>query len=190
MPTTSPDHESDSCLRLFLIGPSGSGKRAVGERLGRMIGYPFLDTDAEVVRKSGARDVTEVFDTRGEPFFRDLEKKLVDEIIDSNRPIVVATGGGMPAIPHVMSLLNHHGLTIYLKAAVGTLWSRLTSDPREIASRPLLKNQGEERLRQLVAEREPVYMEAAVTLRTDSLSVDEVCAALIGIVRRRMRHSS
>lgn len=169
--------------RIFLVGPSGSGKTVVGEPLAAMMGMKFIDTDREILAASGETSISKIFQGHGEKRFREMEKETVKRLVAENAPMVIATGGGLPAIPQMMSFLTTHGLVIYLKAEIGTLWRRLTFDPIELQDRPLLKDRGEDGLRSLVMKRDPVYSQAAVILRTDVLSVDEVCRAAKAIIQ-------
>ena len=78
--------------RIFLIGPMGSGKTTIGRQLARACKLEFIDSDAEIVSRTGA-EVSWIFDIEGESGFRKREKAVIDEL--TQRPgIVLATGGG------------------------------------------------------------------------------------------------
>jgi shikimate kinase len=128
-----------------------------------------------IITETKAGGVTEVFEERGETYFRTLEERCIDGLASIGSGVIVATGGGLPAIPGMMDRLNRMGTCIYLKASLDTLWKRLCIDPRQLEDRPLLKDSGEEGLRRLLKDREQIYSQAAIMLDTDKLSVDEVC---------------
>lgn len=164
---------------MVLIGASGSGKTVIARETARRIGWTLYDTDAEILNRTGESRISDIFDSAGEPYFRELEQQCLAELRQPDANVVVATGGGLPAIPGLMDELNRLGVCIYLRASLETLWKRLNTDPRQLEDRPLLRDGGKEALERLLAKRAPIYTRAAVTLDTDQLSVEEVCALLV-----------
>ena len=77
---------------LFLVGPMGSGKSAVGRRLAGRLGLDFIDSDAEIEARTGV-DIPYIFEQEGEAGFRARERDLLDELTARSR-VLVATGGG------------------------------------------------------------------------------------------------
>ena len=77
---------------LFLVGPMGSGKTAVGKTLARRLHMPFIDTDAEIERRTGV-DIPGIFDTEGEVGFRQREREIVAQLTAPDG-VVLSTGGG------------------------------------------------------------------------------------------------
>lgn len=86
----------------------------------------------------------------------------------------------MAAIPGMMDRLNDIGITIYLKASLDTLWKRLSTDPKQLQDRPLLKENGKSVLAELLAQREKHYYKSTLVVDTDQMDVDEVCDLLAG----------
>jgi shikimate kinase len=164
---------------VFLVGASGSGKTVIGKRASESTGWGLYDTDAQILSRTGTERISDIFDTRGESYFRQLESECLSEIIDTGTSLIVATGGGLPGIPGMMEKLNGVGFSVYLKANAATLWKRLNTDPRQLEDRPLLRGAGPDELKRLIGKRESAYIEASLTLDTDQLSVDQVCALLI-----------
>ncbi|MBI4422360.1 MAG: ATP-binding protein [Elusimicrobia bacterium] len=157
---------------VYLIGPMGSGKSAVGRELSRLLRRPFVDTDAWIERRSGA-SVARLFERRGEAAFRRLERQAV-RAAARRRGLVVALGGGAPAQPGVRSLLAASGLTVRLTCSQRALWRRL-SPQRE--RRPLLRGRGaaesRARLAALLRRRAPLFPRGELRLSTTRLSARE-----------------
>src|SRR6202035_5833262 len=82
---------------LFLIGPMGSGKSAVGKQLSRLLRVPFYDSDTEIERRTGV-DIPYIFEKEGEPGFRQRESETL-EVLTRMERIVLATGGGAVLLP-------------------------------------------------------------------------------------------
>ena len=169
--------------RVFLVGPSGSGKTVIAGRAAKDSGWRLYDTDAEILAKTGASRISDIFDEQGEAFFRGLERECMAAVLRESERLIVATGGGLPAIPGMIDEINRSGVSVYLKASVATLWKRLNVDPRQLEDRPLLRDGGEATLDELLRARDSVYGQAAVTLDTDQLSVDEACALVTAQLR-------
>ena len=162
---------------LYLIGPMGTGKTAVGKHLARLLGVPFVDSDAEIERVAGV-DIPYVFDEEGEEGFRRREHQALVEIC-AREPIVLATGGGAVLDPANRALLKQHGVVIFLQTSVQQQLQRVGTG----RGRPLLQGGREglqARLEQLRAARDPLYREAAdITIATDGRRVARVADLIL-----------
>ena len=118
---------------IFLIGPMGSGKSAVGRRLARELGREFIDSDDAIEERSGV-DIPFIFEREGEAGFRQRECKVIDELTQLPG-IVLATGGGSAQDPENRQHLRERGFVVYLHATVDQQLKR-TRRGRE---RPMLK---------------------------------------------------
>ena len=107
------DPESGS---VFLIGPMGSGKSAVGRELARLRGLKFIDSDAEIERRTGV-DIAFIFEKEGEAGFRVREREVIDDLTRLPR-VVLATGGGAILSPDNRERLASRGIVVYLAASV------------------------------------------------------------------------
>ena len=141
---------------VFLIGPMGAGKSAVGRRLAHLMKRDFFDTDDEIERRTGV-DIPFIFEKEGEAGFRRRERQVVAEL--STLPgIVLATGGGV-----VLDEANRHdlavsGTVVYLHASVDQQLKRT----RRGRGRPLLETADpRQRLEDLMTIREPLYRAVA-----------------------------
>lgn len=144
---------------IFLIGPRASGKTTLGKMLAYTLNLPFLDTDEKVERESG-QPIAEIVKQGGWDRFRALETKVLRKVC-TREPHVVATGGGIVLREENRELLKKHGVTLYLKADVEELIARLTAAPLPGQRPALTDKSAEDEVRQVVAEREPIYAAAA-----------------------------
>jgi shikimate kinase len=164
--------------RVFLIGPSGSGKSRVARLVSEGVGADRYDTD-DMIQTDLDKSIAGIFEEQGEAAFRDLERAAIRQIADSSSTSVVATGGGLPIIPGMMDELNSLGTTVYLRASVGLMWRRLSMDEQGLRNRPLLRDRGQEGFAAQVASRVEVYSRAAIILDTEKLDPEAVCELLI-----------
>ena len=157
---------------IFLIGPMGSGKSAVGKRLAARLHRAFHDSDHEIERRTGV-DVSYVFEKEGEAGFRRRESEVIDELTRLE-DIVLATGGGAVLDPMNRRHLSERGYVVYLEASVEQQFGRTCSGK----SRPLLA--GDDRrakLAELMSVREPLYRDIAdYCVHTDGRRVDAVAS--------------
>jgi shikimate kinase len=131
----------------------GCGKSTIGRQLARLRQLPFLDSDHEIERFLGC-SIREYFDREGEPAFRDVEQRVLGEILSSPVPRVVATGGGSVLRAANRAALDAHATVIYLHTQPEDLARRLSRDTQ----RPLLQvADPRQRLRDLYAVRDPLY---------------------------------
>lgn len=148
---------------IFLIGFMGSGKTTLGKQLADKLKCPFVDTDREI-EKANSTTISQLFAEKGEMYFRELEKNLIDEMEDDCLQ-VVAVGGGLPCFNRLMDTLLQKGIVVYLRTSEQTLFNRLLNDLNE---RPLIEGMGEEQLRSFIdvklREREKMYGQAHLVL--------------------------
>jgi shikimate kinase len=155
---------------LFLIGPMGAGKSAVGRQLARMLHLDFVDSDDEIESRTGV-DIPFIFEKEGEDGFRKREARVIDDL-SQLEGIVLATGGGAVANADSRNHLGARGFVIYLYTSVKQQLER-TNRGRE---RPMLENGDKaEVLERLMAERDPLYREIAdLVVNTDGRRVQTV----------------
>jgi shikimate kinase len=151
-------------MKIYLIGFMGSGKTYTGRRLAAVLGFSFLDLDEAIVQGQG-QTIPEVFKTQGEARFRELEREALRATAPFERT-VIACGGGAPCHFDNMQWMNENGATIWLHVPADTLYRRLSAHPEK---RPLLTGLQTEAewmqfLQQKLAEREPWYRQAQITV--------------------------
>lgn len=162
---------------LVLVGLMGSGKSTVGRRLATRLDMPFVDADDEIEKAAGC-SISDIFDTIGEAAFRDGERRVIARLL-SEGPVVLATGGGAFMAPDTRERIRAGATSIWLRAGLDILVRRC----QRRSHRPLLqKGNTRDILRDLMAQREPVYAEADITVDSGEddheAVVDRIVAAL------------
>jgi shikimate kinase len=168
---------------IFLIGPMGAGKTAVGKQIARLLSYPFYDSDLEIEQRTGA-DIALIFEREREEGFRRRERAVLAELT-ARAGIVLATGGGAILDPDNRHDLATRGCVVYLETSIAQQAER-TARTRH---RPLLHGADPvERLEQLMRIREPLYREIAdITIVTDHSRVRSVAERILQQYREHMR---
>ena len=162
---------------IALLGVRGAGKTTVGRRLARRLRVPFVELDRRIER---AADLTlsEIFSLHGEEYYRRLERDTLQQVLAENRPMVLATGGGIVTSPETYALLRRSTVTVWLKARPEDHWNRVV---RQGDRRPMVDHpQAMADLRGLLAAREALYAQAAVTVDTSGISVDRAAEVIAG----------
>ena len=151
----------------------GAGKSTLGKKLAKAIGYQFIDSDKEISKQHGVT-ISDLFDTKGEAYFRQLEKEFIEQL-DSNENYIVATGGGLPIYNDLMNKLNEKGITLYLRVKPSTLLLRLKEGQKK---RPLIANLNEEQLKAFIAdklmERESTYLKAQLIVDEPDQKIEKL----------------
>jgi shikimate kinase len=164
---------------IVLVGMMGAGKSTIGRRLSLRLRLPFLDADTEI--EAAARmSIPDIFETRGEPDFRNGEARVIARLLDNGRS-VIATGGGAFMREETRNRIRDKAISIWLKADVDTILRRV----RRRADRPLLQTADPEAtVERLISEREPFYQLADLTVWSRDVPhekiVDECIEALYG----------
>ena len=167
---------------IVLVGLMGAGKSTVGRRLAQKLGLEFTDADAEIERAAG-KTVPDIFRDHGEAYFRDGERKVIARLLDSG-PQVLATGGGAFMNEETRQNIANRGISVWLKADIDLLMKRV----RRRDNRPLLKAEDpEEVMRQLIAQRYPVYGQADITVESRDAPHNSVVSDVIRALAARDR---
>ncbi len=163
---------------IVLVGMMGSGKSSVGRRLATRLGLPFVDADTEI-ETAAHMTIPEIFAQRGEAEFREGERRVISRVLTTRAPLVLATGGGAFMNAETRARVKELGISVWLKAEPDVLMRRV----RKRSNRPLLQTADPEAtLRRMLAEREPVYALADITIQSSDepheVVVGETIAAL------------
>ena len=169
--------EKMNLLNVVLIGFMGSGKTSAGQILAKEMGFDFIDTDKYIEDKVGM-SVSEIFRTKGEEYFRDLETMALKGLLKSATHTVIATGDGMPIRTKNQKMLRKLGTVVYLNGSEEEMIARIDLlDPKE---RPVLQAEvSEEDRRQLFLRWRFVYpMVAHRTVDIDDRTPDQIADAV------------
>ncbi len=160
---------------IVLVGMMGSGKSSAGRRLAARLNIPFVDADTEIEKAAGM-SIADIFARHGEADFRGGEARVIARLLDGG-PQVLATGGGAFMNPATRSVIQAKGICIWLSADVEVLMRRISKRRNE---RPLLQTADPaETLRRLLAEREPTYAQADLTVQSRDLPHDTIVADIM-----------
>jgi shikimate kinase len=165
---------------VFLVGPMGSGKTAVGRHLARLLRYGFYDSDADVEARTGV-DIQFIFEKEGEAGFRAREKESIERLTGLTS-IVLATGGGAVIDPDNRRLMAQRGVVVYLATSIEQQLERT----RHGRHRPLLNGTDpENKLTELMQTRAALYAEIAdITVSTNGRRVQLVAEEIHHEMRR------
>ena len=155
-------------IRVFLMGFMGAGKTTLGKALAKDLGISFIDLDQYIERRY-LKSVSQIFATRGEQGFREIESRMLREVGDFD-DVIVSCGGSTPLIGDNMDYMLQHGQTVYLKCDNDTLLRRLKVARSQ---RPLIASKTDDELAAFIESetkrREPGYLRARYICPGDRL---------------------
>lgn len=156
---------------IFLIGFMGAGKSTVAACLKKEYGMQLIEMDEQIVHQEGM-SISEIFETKGEEYFRRLETELLKGLMDQENR-VVSCGGGAAMRQCNVETMKKSGVIVYLSAAPETVYGRVKNSH----DRPLLEgNMNVDYIAGLMERRLPRYLAAAdMTVKTDGREVKEIC---------------
>lgn len=160
---------------IALLGLRGAGKSTVGKALAQRLGTEFSELDLLVEAEAGMR-LAELFAMHGEDYFRQAERRALERYLAKHPTGVLATGGGLVTSPETYRLLLARSRTVWLRATPEEHWSRVVKqgDLRPMQNRPAAMAE----LKRRLAEREPLYARAQLTVSTSGAPVSAVVAQL------------
>ena len=135
----------------------------------------------EYIEQNSRTSISEIFDSKGEIFFRKVEAEAVKQLSKNSESLVLALGGGTPCYSNTMQfLVNHPNVkTIFLNLSIKNLSKRLINGK---AKRPLIANLNDEDISEFIAkhlfERSFYYNQAEIIVQTDLLNIDEIVAVI------------
>ncbi len=166
---------------LILEGFMGCGKSSIAEQLSKELNCPLYDTDA-LIEKDENRSINEIFESSGEEYFRDLETKMLEKLMQQDGFCVISLGGGMPVREENRKLLRKLGTVVYIKAPAELLFKRLENEREK---RPMLEgHELRQRIDELLRLREEAYLKAAdftmglreeMTVKDAALCIRKAC---------------
>jgi len=161
-------------MKIFLLGFMGSGKSYWGRQLSQKLQMPFFDLDEQIVNSEGT-SINDIFDKKGEEYFRLLEKDTLHIITESRESMIMACGGGTPCFFNNIEYMNQEGTTVWLDVPMKVLYERLI---KERARRPLLKNLSDDQVWSFIlkkfADRKIYYEQSEIIINEDPILLDSL----------------
>lgn len=168
---------------ISLLGYMGSGKSHISKNLSQKINFELIDLDQKI-SEHHQQTIPEIFQNRGEIFFRKEEKRILEEILDSKDNIILSLGGGTPVYYNNMEIINDKSKSIFLRASVKTLTERVLLQKQ---TRPLIAKLEDSDVPEFIAkhlfERNPYYSQAHFTVDTDSKNPNLISDEIITLLK-------
>lgn len=167
---------------ISLLGYMGSGKSHISKNLSQKINFKLIDLDHKISEEH-QQTIPEIFEKRGEIYFRKEEKRILEEILDSEDNLVLSLGGGTPVYYENMDIINEKSKSFFLRASVNTLTNRVLLHKN---TRPLISKLEDSDVPEFIAkhlfERNPYYSKAHFIIDTDSKNETEVSDQIIKLL--------
>lgn len=169
--------------KIILLGYMGCGKSTIANKLSKNIGIPFVDLDIKIEEKANL-SINAIFEKHGEIYFRKLEHEVFIELLNSPERLIIGLGGGTPCYSNNHELLKADNVvSIYLKASIETLFSRLSANK---SKRPLIANKSDEEMKEFIAmhlfERSFYYNQAQYKVNVDDKTIDQVVLDIVSLL--------
>ena len=167
--------------KISLVGLRGAGKSTIGTALATRLDVDFIEVDDRIAEAAGL-SLSEIFEVGGSGLYRELEGRVIEQVISASDGAVLAAGGSLVTSADAWQLLREHTRTVWLKASPESHLQRVINqgDLRPIEGRPDALRE----LTDILAARSSLYAMAHITLDTEELGVDGVVARLEGLMRR------
>ena len=160
---------------IAIVGLMGVGKTTIGAKLAEKTKYYFIDCDCEIEDRE-RKTIKEIFAQNGEKYFRQVEKKVIREIVERDENIVLSLGGGAFIDSDTRQILKEKSYTIWLFAKIDTILHRIGNK----TTRPLLNQKYKrETLEELAAKRYPIYAEADFKFDTSDENHEALIAKIL-----------
>lgn len=157
----------------------GSGKSHISKILSEKINFRLIDLDKEISRRNKLT-IPEIFDKKGEIYFRKLEREMLEEILATQENLILSLGGGTPVYYNNMEIINSNSKSIFLRASIATLSERISKQKEK---RPLIANISDENLPEFIAkhlfERNEFYGKAQFIVNTDARAPEDIVNEII-----------
>jgi shikimate kinase/3-dehydroquinate synthase len=151
---------------IVLIGLMGVGKTTVGKKLANKAGFYFIDSDQEIEDRQ-QKSIVDIFKSKGEKYFRQIEKEIIKEIICRDEKIVLSLGGGAFMDKEIRALIKKLAISVWLYADIEILLHRISNK----SNRPLLNNVDRRSLLlELITKRYPIYRQADIHIENEAIN--------------------
>ena len=169
-------------MNIVLMGYMASGKSAIGKVLAKKLNLQFIDLDVFIEENEGVT-ISELFQTKGEIYFRIKEGEYLKEILEKNKNTVISCGGGTPCYGNNLEIIKKYSISFYLKASMNTIFERLKNETSE---RPLVATIGIENLKEYIAkhlfERNEFYEKSNYTISVDNKTIETIEEEVVALL--------
>ena len=162
---------------LILIGMMASGKSTIGRLLAKKLNLKFFDTDF-IIEKKAKMKIVEIFQKKGEPYFRNLEKKIILNLLNKNN-CVISLGGGAFINEAVRNVSQKDNATIWLNWSLKTLIDRIKKNNK----RPIASNLNDKELIDLLINRSIIYSKAKYEIECENMEQTQIVDKIIQILK-------
>ena len=162
---------------LILIGMMASGKSTIGRLLAKKLNLKFFDTDF-IIEKKAKMKIVEIFQKKGEPYFRNLEKKIILNLLNKNN-CVISLGGGAFINETVRKVAQKDNATIWLNWNLKTLIDRIKKNNK----RPVASNLSNNELKDLLIYRSKIYSKANYKIECENMQKAEIVNKIIQLLK-------
>jgi len=152
----------------------GVGKSTIGKRLAKKLKLKFYDID-KIIEKKEKKTITEIFETKGQDYFRKIEKKISLDILKKNNS-VISLGGGAFINPMIRKESENSSISFWLDLKLDSLMIRL----RNVKKRPLLNQENlKETINKIYSERKKIYNRSDFRIKCNSMTIDQIVGKII-----------
>ena len=158
---------------IVLLGMMGSGKSTIGYLLSNKINSDFYDIDKIIEEEEGLK-ITEIFENKGENYFRKIEEKICLKILKFNKKII-SLGGGSFLNNKIREEIQNNHVSFWLNWNTSTIIRRIKKNK----NRPILKGMSENEINKLIIKRKKIYEKAHLKINCENLSKNEITNKII-----------
>ena len=164
---------------LVLLGMMGSGKSTIGLSLSKRLNTNFFDIDKIIEREQNMK-VNEIFEKKGEKFFRSLEEKITLSVLKSKNSII-SLGGGSWLNEKIRKETNiNNNVSFWLNWDTSIILERIKKNNK----RPLIKNLNDSEIVRLILKRSKIYAKANYKIDCNRLTKDKIIKKILNIYER------
>jgi len=163
---------------IVLIGMMGSGKSTIGYFLSKSVNFEFVDTDKIIEKETGLK-IFDIFEKKGEVYFRNLEEKLALKLLKSKKKIV-SLGGGAFLNKNIRKEVLENSVSFWLNWKSSTIIKRIYKNNK----RPIAFHSSKNYLRKIISERSRIYSEAKFKINCESFSKNMIVNKIIDLYEK------
>jgi len=160
---------------IVFLGMMGSGKSSIGSIVSKRLNLNFFDID-QVIENNQEMKIAKIFETKGEKFFREIEKKITLDILRNKKGVIALGGGAFMSKVIKKEVLENH-FSFWLDWDNDTIINRIKNSKK----RPLTINSNKNKLMEIIKKRSPIYSNALYKINCENLTKQEIAKKIIKI---------